>query len=240
MLYSDWVTYCATELEVEITDATSSAPSTDPNFNAMIPAVIDYTEGRIQNDLDLINNYVTDNSGVLSPNSRLFTLPTTTYNWVVVSQINLIVGGVSKGPLLNTTKEFMDFAYPSEAALGSPCYPQKWCPFNNKVIFVGPAPDLAYGIEVVGNADVPKLSSTNTSNWITLNLPELYMNASMVMWCAYQRNWGGQSDDPKMAVSYESQYQTLLKAADGQEVRKSFRSAGFTARQPSALSPPQT
>jgi hypothetical protein len=240
MLYSEWITYCATELEVEITDPTSATPSTDPNFNAMIPAVIDYVEGRIQNDLDLMNNYVTDNSGVLSPNSRIFTLPTTTYNWVIVSQINLVVGGVRKAALLNTTKEFMDAAYPSDAALGSPSYPAYWAPFNNKIIFVGPAPDLAYGIEVTGNVDVPKLSSTNTSNWITLNLPELYSVGSMVRWSAYQRNWGTQSDDPKMAVSYESQYQTLLQAANGQEVRKLFKSAGWTARQPSPLSPPQT
>jgi hypothetical protein len=240
VLYSDWITYVCTLLEVPVSDATSATPTTDTNFNNLIPAAINYTEGRIQNDLDLVNNYVTDNSAVLTPNSRVFTLPTTTYNWIVVSQINLVVGGVRQGALLNTTKEFMDAAYPSDAALGSPCYPSFWAPFNNTIIFVGPAPDAAYGIEVTGNVDVPKLSATNTSNWITLNLPELYTACSMVFWAAYQRDYGAMSDDPKLATSYEDQYQKLLAAAGGQEVRKTFRSAGWTARQPSPLSPPQT
>jgi hypothetical protein len=62
--------------------------------------------------------------------------------------------------------------------------------------------------------------------------------ASMVYVSAYQRNFGRQSDDPAMAVSYEAQYQTLLRGAAVEEARKKFEGSGWTSQSPSPTATP--
>jgi uncharacterized protein YjlB len=61
----------------------------------------------------------------------------------------------------------------------------------------------------------------------------------MVYISAYQRNFSGMAaNDPQMPVSYESQYQTLLKGAMVEEARKKFQSAGWTSMSPAPVAAP--
>jgi hypothetical protein len=62
--------------------------------------------------------------------------------------------------------------------------------------------------------------------------------ASMVYISAYQRNFGRQSDDPSMAVSYESQYQALVKSATVEEFRKKFAAGGWSSMSPAVVATP--
>jgi hypothetical protein len=64
-------------------------------------------------------------------------------------------------------------------------------------------------------------------------LPDLFIMASMIYISAYQRNFGRANDDPQMAVTYESQYMALLKAADLEENRKKFEAAAWSSQEPS-------
>jgi hypothetical protein len=96
-------------------------------------------------------------------------------------------------------------------------------------IIVGPAPISAFGVEVIGTIRPTPLSSTNTTTFLTSNLPDLFMAASMVFASGYMRNFGAQSDDPAKAVSWESQYQALFASAKGEETRKRFAGLGWTS-----------
>jgi hypothetical protein len=82
------------------------------------------------------------------------------------------------------------------------------------------------------------LSATNTTTFISLYLPDVFIMASMIYISAYQRNFGRMSDDPQMAQSYEAQYQTLLKGAVVEEARKKFESSGWTSQSPSPVATP--
>ena len=62
--------------------------------------------------------------------------------------------------------------------------------------------------------------------------------ASMVYISAYQRNFGRMSDDPQMAVSYESQYQALVKGATVEEFRKKFEAGGWSSMSPATVATP--
>ena len=62
--------------------------------------------------------------------------------------------------------------------------------------------------------------------------------ASMVYISAYQRNFGRANDDPQMAVTYESQYQTLLKSALSEENRKKFEAAAWSSQSQSTTATP--
>jgi hypothetical protein len=52
--------------------------------------------------------------------------------------------------------------------------------------------------------------------------------ATMIYVTAYQRNWGKMSDDPQMALSYESQYQALKTSALSEENRKKMEGAALS------------
>jgi hypothetical protein len=60
----------------------------------------------------------------------------------------------------------------------------------------------------------------------------------MVYISAYQRNFGRANDDPQMAVTYESQYQTLLKGAMTEEYRKKMEGAGWSSKSTSPVATP--
>ena len=237
MDYPTWITTVCTLLEVPIANAASALPSTDVNFNNAYPACIDFTENRIQRELDLINTLVTDSSASTTANQRKFVLPTDVGTYIVVQQISLIVGGVRQAPALPASREFLDFAYPSDTALGAPSYPSYWAPNDGVSVLIGPSTDQAYPCEVVGTIRLKQMSATNTSNFLSVSLPDLYVAASMSWFCAYQQNWGAQASDPQMAVSWETTYKSLRDGATVEEVRKKFRSVGSSSRIPSPLNP---
>ena len=140
-------------------------------------------------------------------------------------------------PLLPTTKEFLDAVYGSSFTANRAA-PKYFVPFNETLFFVGPVPDQAYPVEVVGTYRPNSLSSTNQTTFISLYLPDLFIMASMIYVSAYQRNFGRANDDPQMAVSYESQYQALLKSAVVEEARKKFQASGWSSQSPATVATP--
>jgi hypothetical protein len=60
----------------------------------------------------------------------------------------------------------------------------------------------------------------------------------MIYISAYQRNFGRANDDPQMAITYESQYQALLKSALTEENRKKFEAAAWSSQSPSTTATP--
>lgn len=231
LTYATYKTQIATMAVVSETDAA---------FLVVLPMMIDYAELRICRDLDFLEFSESNSSVACTPNSRQVTLPTGTF--VVSEQINIITpAGTAdpeqgtRTPLLPTTKEFLDAVYGSSASAGVPKY---YAPFNDNLFLLGPFPDAAYQVEVVGMVRPETLSASNTTTFISQYLPDLFVMASMVYISAYQRNFGRQSDDPQMAVSYESQYQTLLKGAAIEEARKKYEASGWSSQSPAVVATP--
>ncbi len=241
--YSSYVTQVA-EMAVVAPD--------DPNFVTILPAMIDYAELRIYRDLDLVSTSTNFHGPLIKLNagnrnlSFPMALPDGSGSIVVTEQINLIAPAGQTDPdgsaaarvsLLPTTKEFLDAVYGSNAVAtrGQPKY---FASFNENLFFVGPVPDQTYYVEIVGTYRPNEMSASNPATFISQYLPDLLIMASMVYISAYQRNFGRQSDDPQMAQSYESQYQTLLKSAAVEEMRKKFESAGWSSQSPAPLATP--
>jgi hypothetical protein len=212
----------------------------DPAFVSILPQMITYAENRMLRDLDFLFTTTSVTGYSLTQGSRQITLPVGTF--VVSEQINVITppgetnpNAGTRNPLLPATKEFLDAVYGSPAATGLPKY---FVPFNDNLFLVGPFPDQPYFVEIVGTFRPNSLSSTNQSTFISLYLPDVFIMASMIYISGFQRNFGRQSDDPQMAQSYESQYQTLLKGAAVEEARKKFESSGWTSQSPSPVATP--
>jgi len=215
----------------------------DTNFNTMLPGMIDYAEQRMYRELDLQNTRVSDTTVILSSGSNFVTLPTDQYI-LVVEQFNVLTpaGALSsngtRNPLTPTTKEYIDFAWPTSTATAVPIY---MAPLNDTTFKIGPAPDQGYTLEVVGTVRPTPLSAANSSTWLTQHLPDMFIAASMVFAAGYMRNYGAQADDPQMPGSWESQYKTLFASANAEELRKRYQSQGWTAQTPNPIaSPPRT
>lgn len=82
------------------------------------------------------------------------------------------------------------------------------------------------------------LSPSNSSTWLTQNVPELCIAAAMVFAAGYMRDFGAQSDDPKMAQSWETQYGNLMKTASQDSMRQKFESVAWTGQSPAPLATP--
>jgi hypothetical protein len=133
------------------------------------------------------------------------------------------------------TREFLDAVYGSPSSAGLPKY---FVPFNDNLFLVGPFPDANYRVEIIGMTRPATLSASNTTTFISLYLPDLLVMASMVYISGFQRNFGKIADDPQMAVTYESQYQTLLKGASVEEERKKFEASAWSSKSPSPVATP--
>lgn len=231
LTYAQYKTQIATLAVVE---------ETDPAFLEILPQMITYAENRMCRDLDFLFTSTSLTGYAIVPGSRAVTIPEGTL--VVSEQINVLTpaGTVNpnlgtRNPLLPVTKEFLDAVYGNATSTGVPKY---WCPFNDNLFLVGPYPDQQYYVEIVGTYRPASLSSSNTTTFISLYLPDVFIMASMVYVSGYQRNFGRQSDDPAMAQSYESQYQTLLKSAAVEEARKKFEASGWTSQAPAPVATP--
>ena len=208
-------------------------PETDPNFVTLLPQMITYAENRIYRDLDLLSTVQTYNQAATASGVRTVTIPQGTF--VTIQNVNALTNTNTRNPLLPVTKEFLDNVWGSSAGSSIPKY---FALLNDTTLIFGPWPNAIYPLEIVGTIRPDSLSATNTTTFISLYLPDLFIMASMIFISAYQRDFGRQSDDPQMAMSYEAQYNALLKGATVEEFRKKFESVGWTSMSPSPVAAP--
>lgn len=234
LTYSTYKTQIATLAVVE---------ENDPAFLTILPQMITYAENRMCRDLDFLQ-FSDTSVATLSAGTRFLSLPAGTF--VVIEQANVItpVGtmnpeapSATRNPCLPTTKEFLDAIYGSNASANR-AQPRYFVPFNDNLIYFGPVPDAAYSVEFVGMVRPESLSVSNPSTFISTYLPDLFIMASMIYVSGYQRNFGRASDDPQMAITYESQYQALLKGAMVEEARKKFEASGWSSQSPASVATP--
>lgn len=224
---------------------------TDPNFVAILPEAIAYAEGRIYRELSMLVEDVADSSSSTAALTRGFTIPTAIGTFQIVSDINIITPAATapdsgtRNPCTPVSRAVLDRTWPSTTGASVPneySYVSQASLIGTagqpNIIF-GPWPDAIYRVEVVGKIIPTPLSATNTTTFLSLYLPDLFLMASQLyMVGPYMKNIGMASgDDPKSTVHLEAQYQALLKSASDWEARKRFSSGSWTsaAIEPMAL-----
>jgi hypothetical protein len=254
LTYNGYVVQIATMAVVNTTVTAGVVVGVDAAFNDIIPQMLNYSELRIQRDLDLLP-LTSSNTYTMPAGNNIFEISTNDF-----VTIQTITGAPSSGcgglsplplPLLPTTKQFLDNVYGFGSTSGVPLYFAMYGgdypsgTVYNKM-FIGPTPDRNYSVTVTGTVRMPTLYqySTNPTDantgttFISTYYPDLLIMASMIYISAYQRNFGRMSDDPSMAQSYESQYQTLLKGAATEEYRKKFQAAAWSSDSTSPVATP--
>lgn len=224
----------------------TAIPTTDANFQIMLPLAIDYAEQRIYRELDMLVEDVRDSTASTSAGVRNFTLPTTLGTFQVISGINVITPASTaadsgtRNVCTPVSQTILDWTYPSTNGSGVPAMFSYFSQASGQTnIMFGPWPDASYQVEVIGKIIPTPLSDSNTTTFLTLYLPDLFVAASMVFMTGYMKNWGAQADDPKMGQSWEQQYQLLKSSADAWEARKRFAGASWTSKQVEPTAVPQ-
>jgi len=235
LTYNTFVTSLANMVPVEVTD---------PGFVAALPNIIDDAEQRLYRELDLLSTVVTA-TGALTSGSRRFTLPTSSGTFVVVEQMNAITpAGTTdpeqgtRVPMLPTSKEYLDAVYPSSVGAGVPL---NFAPISQQDWIMGPWPDAAYTVEVVGTIRPAPLSNSNQTTFLSQYLPDLFLAAALVFTSGYKQNFSSMGDNPQEAVTWESHVKILLDSAKVEEIRKKFGSQGWSSKSPDPIAtPPRT
>ena len=215
----------------------------DNNFQGIMPAIIDYAEGRLWRDLDLPAARVTDTSVTCSSGVRTIALSTTQGTLLSLETVNLFssAGTTSSNgtriPLTPVSKAVVDAVYPS-ATSSNTGLPEYFARVTDTEIMLGPTPDQAYGTEVIATIRPAPLSASNPTTWLSLNVSELMIAAGMVIAAGYMRNYGAQADDPQMPGSWEAQYKSLLASANVDSLRMKFQSNAWSAQIPSPTATP--
>lgn len=216
----------------------SDVTESDMAFIDFIPQIIDQAEQRCYRDLDLLNTVVRDSSTNVTANNRDFTLPQSIGRFVIVNGINIVtpvgatVSNGTRNRLTQLSLDALDALWPSNAAPSATTVPASFAMVTDQTIAFGPAPGSAFQAEIIGPVRPTPLSPTNATTFLTLYLPDLFFAASMVASAGYQRDYGSQSDDPKLAVSWEDTYKTAFQSAQLEEMRRKFASAGWTSASP--------
>ncbi len=235
----DYNSYVASILNLMPTTAT------DPGFITVLPNIIDDAEQRLYRELDLLNTVVRDSSAAFTPSTRTFDLPSTNGTFYVVEGMYAITPFGTTNPdtgkrnyLTPSSRGYIDAAFPSSAGSGIPAY---FAPTTQNSYIVGPWPDQAYQAEVVGTIRPAAISTSNLTTLLSAYFPDLFVAASMVFAGGYMQNFGQQSDNAQMAVSWEAHYQALMQSAAVEEGRKKFTQAGWSGKQPAPyVTPPRT
>lgn len=215
--------------------------SNDTNFQNILPSCINYAEQRIYREIDFLANYQGDFVQV-SSNQNAINYPTNFGVFLVIDQIAVLTPASTTmtgnyNQLQVTSIPYLQTVYPSlTTSIGTPKY---FYPAADTFAYIAPATDQTYTFWVYGTQRPPSLSVSNSSTFLTQNYPDIFVAASMIYMTGYMKNWSAQGDDPRSAVSWESQYQLLVKEVKEEESRKKFTSEAWQSKETSPTATPK-
>ena len=197
---------------------------TDSNVltTTIVNDFIEHAELKIfrQVDLDVFRKYKT---ATLTAGDAFISMPgAIPTDFEYARYINIFgTSGLSGSSLTANERVFLDKRAPSfmneyradRTATGVPKYYANW---DNDTILLAPAPNAAYTIELAYNALPTGLSSSNTTTWVSNNMPTLLLYACLTEPFKFLKN-------PNMASMYAQSYQELLTPLAAEQVGRRRR-----------------
>lgn len=239
--WSDLTTALGALFEIAITAPGSSAPSSDQNFNAILPRAVEQAEQRLYRELDLITTE-TAQIAALTAGSRNVALPG---GILILHELNVVTPAATapdagtRNPVQRVSLALLNAVCPAATAgSGSPSLPRYYALLDDVNLRLGPAPDAAYEAEFIGIVRPAPMTASNPTTWLGTNLPDLFLAAVNVFMAGYQRDFGQASDDPQLALSWEALFQELKKSAIVEEARRKAQSVAWQAYAPAPLATP--
>ena len=222
-------------------------------FTALIPTIITFAENMIyrEPEFDFLSTRTADITQTTTTGTRSVSIPA---QLLVVENVNLITpaGSSPKIPdyervqLWRTSRAWIDVTWPQESLTRAPKpFETMWAIFSEEEssaegayfipnnIIIGPTPDDQYTVEYLGIFQPAPLSATNTTSFLSVYFPDLFIAAAMFFAVGQlKKNYGAQSDDPRQAVSWQSVYSELKAGVAVQSARQKSMVDGFSPYPP--------
>lgn len=212
-------------------------PNAAADFLTQLPWMIQFGELRILRDLadtlDARGQNTTLSATINSPLISLVGLPSQLTSPIVFQgdllafanplTVERLEFQVSSAwiPLQRVSLDFVNAVWPNPSTTGVPTYGMAWYAMLDDVsAIVAPTPGLAYPVRLTGTWRPKALWQDNLNSYVSDVLPDLLVASCMIEVTGYMANFGAQSDDPKMAVSWLQMYQQKLSAARDEERRR--------------------
>lgn len=174
----------------------------DVNFQNILPRMIENAELRCYTELDFLSTQ-TSSTALCASGSRDVTVPT---EIIIVNELNLVSPAGTTDPesgtrlpLERVSLEFLNATWPTAATTGTPT---RYALLSDTSVRLAPTPNGAFTAEFVGIYRPDPLSPSNTTTYLTLNYPHLFIQASLVFGYEYLQQ-------PEMAAEAEKNYQAL-------------------------------
>jgi hypothetical protein len=181
------------------------AERTDAAFAGQIPLFIMLAENRLATDMKQqgFQTVVTGNLPLTS------SMPKPSF-WKETISFNYTDATGARNPLLLRPLEYLRNYWPNESVTGTPKF---YADYNATNFLFAPTPSAAFVFELVYYARLQPLSSTNDSNWLTLNAPQTLLSACMVEACRYIKN-------PSRQQTWEDMYQSSIGGIKGENAER--------------------
>ena len=142
---------------------------------------IGLAEQRIVRDIDP-QAFTTSAYSSFNVNARFVTKPT---DALIIRHLLYLDSDSKRNFLEKKTDEFIYDYWPTSATTGTPKY---WTDYNDTELLVAPTPSAALTIEMSYVQRLDTLSSSNTTNWLTINAQELLLFGSLMEACTFSKN----------------------------------------------------
>ena len=197
---------------------------TDSNVftTVIVNDFIEHAEIRIFRDVDLdvFRKYQTAS---LTSGDAFVGMPgATPTDFSFIRSVNIFspsgsLGGLTDGERRYLEKKdtsFISEYHPSRTTTGIPKYYANW---DNDTIILAPTPNAAYTIELAYNALPTGLSSSNTTTWVSTNVPQMLLYACLVEAFKFLKG------PDNMLQMYESYYRQSLTPFIGEQMGRRRR-----------------
>ena len=142
---------------------------------------IGLSEQRIVRDIDP-QAFTTSAYSSFNVDDRFITKPT---DALIIRHILYLDSDSKRNFLEKKTDEFIYDYWPTSATTGTPKY---WTDYNDTELLVAPTPSAALTIEMSYVQRLDTLSSSNTTNWLTINSQELLLFGSLMEACTFTKS----------------------------------------------------
>lgn len=222
--YSDLTTQLTDLLEYPLVSASSATPSSDTNFNNILPAIINDAEQRIYREVDFLNDRKENSTLPVTISSRNYTIPTEikiVQSLAIITPVSTIPSLGERISLLRVSVDALNAIWPQESVTGVPKQNQAWyAMLSDTQALIAPTPAAAYTAEVTGVFRPTAMSATNTTTYLATNFPDLFLAACMCFGTAFQRDLGAESENPQLSSSWENIFQLRKASVLDEEARR--------------------
>jgi hypothetical protein len=214
---------------IALTRQLGSAISTyDPLFIAQFPLATSYAEDRINQEIALLGNRHTVTAAAATV-AGTPDIPWTAFvnagAALSVPEQLFIVNAGTNVPYDQVSYEFIKRVWPVPATTVAPSLAYQggryWAVKDTTNLIVAPTPNAVYSVLLTGIYSPVPISAANPTTYLSTNYPDLLEAGCLVFLSgALSRNFGAQADEPRMAMSWEQQFQALLTPARDEERRR--------------------